>query len=66
MGRAGELLLEIHPTGTEEGTLASPDVQDQVLEVFKILTRDNKLVLHHELVEVFMGNNRLCHPGSWP
>jgi hypothetical protein len=36
--------LEIHPTGMEEGTLASPDVQDQVLEVFKILTRDNVLV----------------------
>jgi hypothetical protein len=46
----------------EEGTLASPDVQDQALEVFKILTRDNVLVMHHELVEVFMGNNDFVTP----
>jgi hypothetical protein len=59
--------LESHPTGTEEGTLASPDVQDRCLEVFKILTRDNKLVLHHELVEVFMGNNsyKVPHPAIY-
>jgi hypothetical protein len=55
--------LESHPTGTEEGTLASLDVQDRGLEVFKILTRDNILVLHHELVEVFMGNNSFVTPG---
>jgi hypothetical protein len=47
----------------EEGALASPDVQDQVLEVFEILMRDNVLVMHHELVEVFVGDNDFVTPG---
>ena len=58
-GKGGLANLEIHPAITEKGVLASPDISDLVLEVFKILTRDNVLIMHHELVEELMAGTGL-------